>query len=215
VLFVLASLATCIASTMDASWLAIVVGAIAFALALIAPRVAVIAVVGGLMLYGMLAPVISTYVLTLDGFRDLTDPKWVGTITRIGIWHEAARLTAERPILGHGFDSTRILAAQATNIPGTPWPSLPLHTHNGFLQIWLELGAVGIALILAMFAAAARALWAMTTQPLALAVSLATLASTAVIALISFGIWQYWWLATWMLVAGLLQLAFRGSLTRA
>jgi hypothetical protein len=40
--------------------------------------------------------VISTYLLTLDGVA-LPDTTWVGSYTRIGIWHEASRLIAEQP----------------------------------------------------------------------------------------------------------------------
>ena len=132
-----------------------------------------------------------------------------GTYSRIGIWQEAARRIAEHPFIGHGFDATRVLGAQTGLIPGTPWPALPLHTHNAFLQVWLELGGVGIALVIAMLAAGARILWPLAARPLALAVVLATLTSTAVVALISFGIWQHWWLATWMFGAAMLQLALR------
>jgi hypothetical protein len=65
-----------------------------------------------------------------------------------------------------------------------------------------------------MLALAARALWSMTVRPLHLAVSLGTLASTAAVALISFGVWQHWWLATWMFAAGLLHLALKQPLAR-
>ena len=212
--FVAVGLAVCHSSTMDASWVAVAAGVLGFAVAMVAPRLALVGVFGGLMVYALLAPVLSTYVLTLDGVTNLGDPEWVGTESRIGIWHEAARLIALKPLFGHGFDSARALSAQASTIPGTPWPALPLHPHNGFLQIWLELGGVGIAMTIALLAAAARAWWPMTARPMHLAVSLATLTSTAVIALISFGLWQYWWLATWMFAAALLQVALRADITR-
>lgn len=212
--FVAVGLTVCHSSTMDASWVAVAAGLVCFAVAVVAPRLALVGVFGGLMVYAVLAPVLSTYVLTLDGVTNLGDPEWVGTESRIGIWHEASRLIALKPLFGHGFDSARALSAQASTIPGTAWPALPLHPHNGFLQIWLELGGVGIAVMVALLAAAARALWPMTGRHLHLAISLATLTSTAVIALISFGIWQYWWLATWMFAAALLQVALRADLTQ-
>ena len=208
-LFIVAVVAVCFSTTMDAAWVAVLAGSIAFGVARIAPRFALVGVFTGLAAYAVLAPVISTYVLTLDGISNLGSAPWVGLQTRIGIWHEAARLIAERPIWGHGFDATRVLSRTAGNIPGTPWPALPLHTHNGFLQIWLELGGVGIAITVALLAAAVRALWPMTARPIHLALTLATLTSGAVIALISFGIWQYWWLATWMFAAALLGVALR------
>jgi exopolysaccharide production protein ExoQ len=220
VLFVAASLVVCKVSTMDAAWVAVAMGCLAFGAALIAPRLALIGVFGGLIAYAVLAPVISTFILTTD-VLPMTGPmdmELIGTQTRIGIWQEASRLIAQHPLLGHGFDSARELAKTAPTIAGTPYPSLPLHTHNAFLQIWLELGAIGIAIVLAMLALAARALWpltspSMTVRPLHLAVTLGTIASTAAVALISFGVWQHWWLATWMFAAGLLHLALRQPLS--
>lgn len=208
-LFIVAALLVCKATSMDAAWVAILAGGIAFGVAYYAPRAALIGLFGGLMVYAALAPAISATVLTLDGIDNLAAPGMSGTYSRIGIWQEAARRIAEHPFIGHGFDATRVLGAHTGLIPGTPWPALPLHTHNAFLQVWLELGVVGIALVVAMLAAALRALWPLAARPLALAVVLATLTSTAVVALISFGIWQHWWLATWMLAAALLQLALR------
>ena len=214
VLYALAALVVCRFTSMDASWVAIAAGVLAFAVTRFAPRFALVGFFAGLMLYAVLAPVISTYVLTLDGLG-MPDTTWVGSYTRIGIWHEASRLIAEQPIWGHGFDSTRVLSKASALIPGTPYPALPLHTHNGLLQIWLELGGVGILLTSAILAAALRALWALTAKPVQLALVLATLASTTVIALISFGIWQHWWLATWMLAAGVSQLALKAPVARA
>jgi O-antigen ligase len=207
--FVAAVIIVCKSSTMDAAWVAIAAGSIALAATLAAPRLAMAGFFVGLIAYALLAPVISTHLLTLDGVTDLGDRAWTGTYSRIGIWQEAARLIAERPILGHGFDATRALSAQSALIPGTSWPALPLHTHNGILQIWLELGGVGIAITVAFMAAAARTLWPLTSNRLHTALVLATLASTAVITLVSFGIWQHWWWATWMLTAASVALALR------
>ena len=211
ILFVAVAFAVTQASTMDAAWLAVTAGAIVFCVALYAPRMALVGLFGALIAYALLAPIISTYLLTPDlvPMTGAVDMKWVGTQTRLSIWQEASRLIAEQPLWGHGFDSTRVLAKTAPLISGTPWSSLPLHTHNGFLQIWLELGAVGIAAVVIMLGFTARALWPMTARPQHLAMTLATLTSTAVIGLISFGIWQHWWLATWMLAAGLLHLTLR------
>lgn len=209
VLFVVATFLVCKATSMDAAWVAILAGGVALGVTYYAPRVALVGLFGGLMLYAAAAPLISSTVLTLDGIDNLAAAGMSGTYSRIGIWQEAARRIAEHPLIGHGFDATRVLGANTGLIPGTKWPALPLHTHNAFLQVWLELGVVGIALVIAMLAAGMRALWPLAARPLALAVALATLTGTAVIALISFGVWQHWWLATWMLAAALTQLALR------
>ena len=209
--FVAAAFAICLASSMDAAWCAILAGAVVFGFARMAPRATLIAVFGALIAYAVLAPVISASLLTHEAVLNMAVQPWAGVESRVGIWQKAATLIAERPILGHGFDAARRLADPTVLIPGTPWPALALHPHNALLQIWLELGAVGIGITIALLAAGARALWPMTARPLHLAVTLATIAGTAFMALVSFGIWQHWWLATWMLVAAALCLGLRAS----
>ncbi len=210
-LFVVAALAVCASSTIDAAWVAILAGAIGFGVTLRLPRFALVALFGGLIAYAVWAPVISTTLLTPETIGVDSGKAMVGTASRVGIWHKASQLIAQRPVVGYGFDSTRVLAkaAQGEVTPGTPWLALPLHTHNAVIQIWLELGGVGIAIVIAMLGAAARALWPMTAEPTRLAVTLATIASTAVMILTSYGVWQHWWIATWMFTAALLVLALR------
>ncbi|MBX9701023.1 MAG: polymerase, partial [Acetobacteraceae bacterium] len=72
---------------------------------------------------------------------------------------------------------------------------LPLHPHNGALQLWLELGVVGAGLgaLLALLLAwrAGR-----LARP---EVATAMLASAAVTFLLSFGTWQEWWVGAQLL----------------
>jgi O-antigen ligase len=72
---------------------------------------------------------------------------------------------------------------------------MPLHPHNGALQLWLELGGIGAllgaALVFALGVAAAR-----SSAP---AVGAGMLASAAVTGMLSFGLWQAWWVASLLL----------------
>ena len=207
--FIALAIAVGMATSMDAAWVSIALGAVVFVAALIFPRLTLVLFFAGLMFYAALAPAISAHLLTVEQIPNFGARAWLGVETRIGIWQEAARLITQHPIIGHGFDATRELSKAAPLIPGTPYPSLPLHTHNGFLQIWLELGVVGIGFAIALLALAIRALWPLTVRPLELALTMATIASTFLIFLVSFGIWQHWWIALWFIVAALLQLALR------
>ncbi len=67
------------------------------------------------------------------------------------------------------------------------------HPHNAFLQLWVELGALGAALaavlLTAWFGAIGRA--DRRLQPFLLAWT----ALVAAIALVSHGAWQAWWVA--------------------
>jgi O-antigen ligase len=87
---------------------------------------------------------------------------------------------------------------------------MPLHPHNGVLQIWLELGAVGALLLGALVGCA---FWqaASLASPPARAAASAAVASAVVIGCVSYGIWQTQWLAVLGLIAAFLAAAARAS----
>ncbi|MEJ0067893.1 MAG: hypothetical protein WDO24_03180 [Pseudomonadota bacterium] len=72
------------------------------------------------------------------------------------------------------------------------YEQMPLHPHNGALQVWLELGAVG-ALVGALIALVVLSrLTPDRLAPAERAVGLATFATAAVELSLSYGIWQSW-----------------------
>jgi len=108
---------------------------------------------------------------------------------RMGYWSYAIQRIAEHPFRGWGLDASREFS-----------PHIQLHPHNGALQIWLELGLLG--------AAAAALSWAFVFRRLARdersLVAAATAGSASVYLLfgvVSFGVWQEWWLALAALTA--------------
>lgn len=129
-------------------------------------------------------------------------------IHRIQIWHFAATRIHERLIFGWGFNSAR-------NVPGGAerylvkdkqgkiigqGDRLPLHPHNGAMQVWLELGLPGAVLFAGLIAIIAyRASHLPSRRMSAFAVGLATTAF--LVWLLSFGAWQGWWLSTLCLAA--------------
>lgn len=143
---------------------------------------------------------------------------------RIVIWDFVAAHIHERPLFGWGLDAARRLPGgkdplELRRCP--PWPdagrvvisseTLPLHPHNGILQVWLELGGVGMLLGLAPLCLGLVRVFRMPgwrTRP-AQAVFAASLAAALSVALVSFGIWQEWFLAGLFLAAGPAVLAAR------
>lgn len=133
----------------------------------------------------------------------------LGTFHRLQIWAFGAEKVAERPVIGWGLDAARA-------IPGGDRPVIldppevveghlrrglpddgvymPLHPHNAALQVWLELGAVG-AVIAGAF------VWLLFGLPERYGGGrwsrawLTGLVTTGfVVANLSYGIWQGWWL---------------------
>lgn len=138
----------------------------------------------------------------------------LSAVHRLVIWDFAAARIAEKPLAGWGLEASRALPggrarpdaatldrlnittpAQREFLVLAHVEVMPLHPHNGALQLWLELGGIGAllgaALILALgFAAAGSA---------APAVGAGMLASAAVTGMLSFGLWQAWWVASLLL----------------
>jgi exopolysaccharide production protein ExoQ len=99
-------------------------------------------------------------------------------------------------VFGHGFGSSQNMnmAPVARLVPQEVARMLGAsHPHNTFLQIWVELGAVGAVLagvlIILLFSWIGRL--ARPLQPFALT----WVAVVAVIGLVSHGAWQPWWIA--------------------
>jgi O-antigen ligase len=108
---------------------------------------------------------------------------------RVGYWTYAMQRIAEHPFRGWGLDASRAFS-----------PYIQLHPHNGALQVWLELGVAG--------AVAAALAWAFVFRRMARdersLVAAATAGSACVylfFGVVSFGVWQEWWLALAALVA--------------
>ena len=135
-------------------------------------------------------------------------------VHRLVIWDFAAARIAERPLTGWGLEASRAMPggrarpdaatldrlnitapAQRAFLASPHVEVMPLHPHNGALQLWLEFGGIGAligaALMLALGFAASR-----SAAP---AVGAGMLASAAVTGMLSFGLWQAWWVASLLL----------------
>jgi O-antigen ligase len=162
-----------------------------------------------------LAGLAAVLILALPWALEAALPRDAGALPnsaahRLLIWDFAAERIAEKPMLGWGMDASRAIpggtgrpdaalreAFGLTSPAAAQWFSnaqlLPLHPHNLALQVWLELGAIGaalMALLLALVALACR-------SPAACG----AFAAGLVIAMLSYGAWQYWWVSGLLLAA--------------
>jgi O-antigen ligase len=120
-------------------------------------------------------------------------------------------LIRARPVLGYGFDAARMVGEPNAVAVGVSREVNFLHPHNGFLQVWLELGVIGVALFLSGCALASLSLYRRAADRAALATTLATVLTVSVFWEVSFGIWQGWWLAAIGLTFVALRAAVRPS----
>jgi O-antigen ligase len=189
--------------------LATIAGLAAALLSLAAPRLMPKLVGAGVAVLILLMPLLVAFIPQLPSANLAPSAGH-----RLVIWDFAAARIAEKPITGWGLESSRAMPggraqpdaatldrlnitapAQREFLVLPHVEVMPLHPHNGALQLWLELGGIGAligaALMLALGFAAAR-----SAAP---AVGAGRLASAAVTGMLSFGLWQAWWLASLLL----------------
>lgn len=132
---------------------------------------------------------------------------------RVMIWQFVTERIWQAPVLGHGVKSSRALGDNRprldffigsdprTRIPANTQP-VPLHPHNGVLQVWLELGGVGAAIGAALLLGILGAIFRRRPRDGLFHAANAALIGGLCIACVAFGLWQGWWQGTlWLLAA--------------
>jgi O-antigen ligase len=182
-----------------AAVLAVLAGGVVFLLAWFAPRKSPIIVAVLVSAYMLTSPLISTSIADRYNVMRYENDLPRSTYHRLLVWSFASERILERPILGWGFGSSRRIPGGNVMVD-TSEQAMPLHPHNGALQLWLELGVVGafLATLLAVYL-----LFAIRRAPLRVdnAATLGFFTSTFVILCISYGMWQSWWLSAIWLVS--------------
>lgn len=197
--------------------LALLGGTAAYGLSFAAPRrlPQLISVAAAALLLAM--PLIAYKIDRPEAFgveKRSIPPSWQH---RIEIWHYTANRIAEKPLTGWGFDGARHIDAKATQFVAElpdgsdiAYPNvtlLPLHPHNGALQIWLELGLPGALLAAALLVALGFRIAALPLTTATRAAATAAFSATFSLILLSFGLWQNWWQASFWLLLILFALA--------
>jgi O-antigen ligase len=195
-------LATVYASEHATSQMALAGAAVAFALVRWRPRLALTLIAAGwVALILLVVPVASA----LYG-ADLHRASWLpySARHRVVIWHYTSTQVREAPLLGTGIGTSRALREAADRkgetAPGTTFRLSPgSHSHNAYLQIWYETGAVGALIALALGLAVLRSL---ARFPADVHPYLAATFVTAALAVATaFSIWAPWFLASLAMAA--------------
>ena len=125
---------------------------------------------------------------------------------RLVIWNGAAHASFGSCFpVGCGADYARALSDNGvtTGIPGwpVPVPVMPVHPHNLFLQIWLELGLPGVALFAIALIAGAGALIRSNIDRMTSAAIAAVAAVSFISVMFEASLWQVWRLSVFALAA--------------
>ena len=164
-----------------------------FALALWGGR-RVIGVLAGLTAAHLLAmPLVMLAVERAGLYARFKSALWPSWSDRLRIWGFVADRWAQSPLRGAGLDASRAFPN-----------AVPLHPHNGPLQLWFELGLPGALLGTLFWLWLWRRIGACAQHD---RLQGATAAATATVYLtissVSFGLWQEWWLDVGVFAAGL------------
>ncbi len=212
--FATASFAALLLLPMHASFVAFCLGGAAFLLVYaVGPRgfYAIVLVAG---LSTLATPWIVKDVRQIEALSDSVVALPLSWQHRLVIWDFVSTKAMDRPILGHGFDAARYLGRDSGSVRlgggGVLAGKLPLHPHNLALQLWLELGLVGVAAYIGIILGLARWLAVLEDHRMAMAMISGCFTAFICVGSISYGAWQNWWLATGWLGAVACVVVLRG-----
>ena len=211
---------TCIKESYSARSALIYIVPISLLLVLLAPLAIIVAVIAGMIVFwitqysryysALLVKLsICTYLIFIIFLHNISD--WLTRVFlsgvhlpdealhRLSIWKFAAEKISERPFQGYGLNTSRVFPGaqlettlyQDASGKLVTAPSMPLHPHSAFLQIWLELGGLGVILTIGLLYIVISGISKIpNARGAAAAMALFTAGFT--ITQLSFGIWQGW-----------------------
>lgn len=170
----------------------------------------------GLVLGSIMMPVVFYSFPALD-LIDRFDFLPLSAKHRILIWNLTSLEAAESPIIGHGFAYIKTFDAintEVVNYEGVDLKRFSSHPHNNILQMLLETGLIGAILFLAIVVKYLQGITARfkASKYLALCLYAATI-DYYVVGMISYNIWQVWWLGAGLVVALLFALYDKRALS--
>jgi O-antigen ligase len=199
-----------------AALMGFVVGSVFFVLTRFAPRATttVFAVLLGVVV--LATPFIIGNIPDLSRLKSGVEVVYVprSTYHRLLVWKFTGERAAEHPVRGWGFESSRAIPGGEAQLD-THEVAMPLHPHNGIMQIWLELGLPG-GLLTALLL-----VWIMLVvrrggvDSVTRSATVALVASVLTVSSLSYGIWQSWWFSVLWLASAFAMVAWQDSKSRA
>ncbi len=122
-------------------------------------------------------------------------------IHRLLVWEYVGSEILKKPLLGNGIGTSRLIGQNIVlNIPNTNQEirgGIPLHPHNSFLEIWLELGLLGIIVISFIWIKIIKFGMNIRKNSFVIGTGVCTsIVTIFVIYNLSFGVFQAWWMAS-------------------
>ncbi|MGH6953639.1 MAG: O-antigen ligase family protein [Alphaproteobacteria bacterium] len=192
----------------NSTLVALAAGLATFALVYAFGRPAVVALGALCIAFALANPLLVMGPLSPESAAAVLDPIDRSAAHRLYIWSFVTERIMERPWLGWGLGSSRIIpgADGLTPVGGT---NVSLHPHSAPLQLWLELGVGGVLMLAALVVLVCRAISRLDDR-FDRAAAAAMLSVGFVLGALAFGVWQGWWIgALGLLAAWLIALVAR------
>lgn len=149
--------------------------------------------------------------ISLMGF-DAYLPTWLVDIHRQMIWKFAFGHVFDHPLIGYGINASPWVPG-ADEMAGTSSQTvLPGHPHSWFMEIWLEVGLIGLAVVVPLvLMTAVTAIRDVCRQGLKVsALPLMMLAAYWFAGLFNYSFWTSWWFGVFLLSLSLALLRREG-----
>lgn len=176
-------------------------GLAAFLLVWLWGRRGALALAAVAVILALTAPQVVSSALSVERVEAMAAKAPASPGHRVRMWAFAVEKVDEKPIWGWGMDASRSMPGGHEQIaPGTE--ILPLHPHNAFLQVRLELGLPGAAIVAALLGVFFAVVIGGMNDRGGRAVAAGAGVAYLTVAAISYGVWQNWWVAfAWALAA--------------
>lgn len=132
---------------------------------------------------------------------------------RLRMWDYCWDKILENPILGDGFDASRMYSETWTARNGYDLPIVSMHPHNAGIQLWTEAGFIGVVLVLVLILFSVRVIGNNTSTPDRSALVSGVLVAVILISSMSYGAWQFWWWGCIFLSFGFVHLLPKDNVT--
>lgn len=195
----------CYVFDIRASFYGLIIGFLSMAFWYYYPRLAFWITSSGLTVYTFSLPFFFKSFDYQPYVKDMVMRNGSSFLHRIITWKFAATKTFEKFWLGWGGMSSKgFPEITVVNVleGHEPWNALPAHTHNIFVQAWLELGFSGNLLLLCFFIITAYTISKNPNQNQRTALGV-LLASVVPMLSLSHSLWHTWW-TSWIGFCGFL-----------
>ena len=166
------------------------------------PRLTLNLIIISVTSFFMLVPIIFLYLL--EWSQPVANRIPPSTLDRLEIWHRSAVAVIEEPLLGYGIGISRYLPIPEDLSSLYKYFTVPTtHPHNAPIQIWLELGLIGVVIMLLLIGLVSAPIRRIEGH--LRIVAFAAGVSIIFTGLVSYGFWQ----ETWLSIIGMAVILFK------